>query len=123
VCQDAKIMLPLKFGVTNSFFSNPVIFDKIQVVEAIEAPEIIHYAGNAPWVYHKNYHAHKEIWWKNKGEAKLGFNNINFGYLKSMILHYARSIRFVIIHFKPFPRMKPSTISKKEVLRKIYSKN
>lgn len=58
VCQDTKIILPLKFGILNTFVTNnEFIKDNISSLkEMLSDPRIIHYAGFAPWVIEKNRH-------------------------------------------------------------------
>ncbi|GAB1858533.1 glycosyltransferase family 8 protein [Flavobacteriaceae bacterium MHTCC 0001] len=116
ICQDSKMMLPLKFGVINNFFSASYHYNEKEVLEAMNSPEIIHFAGNAPWKYISNHHFHKKIWWTYKRRANLGLNNINRNYIKSMLIYYLRVIKFFVLNFKPFPYRKPRTITNTQVL-------
>jgi lipopolysaccharide biosynthesis glycosyltransferase len=119
VCQDSKIMLPLKFGIINNFFSASHRYNKNEILEAIESPEIIHYAVYAPWKYSSNHHFYKKIWWYYKRKSDLGYNTINFNYFKSMIIHYRKAIKFILTNFKAYSYSKPATISKKDILAKL----
>lgn len=119
ICQDSKIMLPLRFGVINNFFSASHRYDKHQVMEAMDYPEIVHYAGNSPWKYPSNHHFHKKLWWNNFKRANLGPNNIKYNYVKSMIFYYLKILKFNITNFKSYPYPKPRTISKREVLENL----
>lgn len=52
VCQDSKILLPLKYGILNCFFYNQEILNseyQAEIKECILNPIIIHYAGQNPW--------------------------------------------------------------------------
>lgn len=119
VCQDSKIMLPLKFGIINNFFSAPHRYNKYEVLDTIKSPEIIHYAGNSPWRYSSNHHFYRKTWWYYKRKSKVGYNTINSNYIKSIIIHYRKALKFIVTNLKPYPYRKPSTISKKEVLDKL----
>lgn len=119
LCQDSKIILPLRFGVVNNFFSASYRYDKNQVLEAMNNPVIIHYAGNSPWKYPSNHHFHKKLWWSYMKKSKVNQNSILFNYYKSMIIHCLKFIKFKITKFKPYPYAKPKTISKKKVLANL----
>lgn len=59
ICQDTKIILPLRFGIINSFFVEPVFYQppyREQLIDCVCHPSIIHYAGQAPWI--KEYANH-----------------------------------------------------------------
>ena len=52
ICQDNKIVLPLKFGIMDYFFKEDRFYNspyKEQLLECIENPAIVHYAGQSPW--------------------------------------------------------------------------
>lgn len=53
LCQDTKIVLPMKFGIQEAFFRNESLYSSqwsAQMLECIDDPHIVHYAGYAPWV-------------------------------------------------------------------------
>lgn len=65
ICQDNKIMLPLKYGIINDFFLNEYGFRppyKSELLECIDAPVIIHYAGQAPWKKEIANHLMQDRW-------------------------------------------------------------
>lgn len=53
LCQDTKIILPMRYGIQEAYFRNSKFHDtesKSGVIEALKHPAIIHYAGLAPWI-------------------------------------------------------------------------
>ncbi|MDE6692776.1 MAG: glycosyltransferase family 8 protein [Muribaculaceae bacterium] len=53
LCQDTKIVLPMKFGIQEAFFRNDILYGSrwsTEMLECIDDPRIVHYAGYAPWV-------------------------------------------------------------------------
>lgn len=52
VCQDSKIVLPLRYGIMDFFFMEERFYHapyKKQLYDCINNPAIIHYAGRNPW--------------------------------------------------------------------------
>ena len=52
LCQDSKIVLPLRYGIMDYYFKNGVFYQKPyaqELKDCIERPAIIHYAGMNPW--------------------------------------------------------------------------
>ena len=52
LCQDTKIVLPLRYGIMDYFFKTDLFYDKPyarELRDCIEHPAIIHYAGMNPW--------------------------------------------------------------------------
>ena len=52
ICQDTKILLPLRYGILQWFFTNDKFYEmpfREQLKDCIERPAIIHYAFCAPW--------------------------------------------------------------------------
>lgn len=66
ICQDSKITLPLKYGILAPFFTHEEFMRiyKEQVLEAINNPKIIHYAGCAPWIIESTPHYFESLFWK-----------------------------------------------------------
>lgn len=65
ICQDNKFLLPLKYGIINDFFLNEYGFIppyKSELLECIDAPVIIHYAGQAPWKREIANHLMQDRW-------------------------------------------------------------
>lgn len=53
LCNHAKIVLPIKYGLQPCFFNNDELLSssyRCQIIEAYKEPCIIHYAGCAPWI-------------------------------------------------------------------------
>ena len=106
ICKDTKILLPLKYGILNAFILNKDFLQKYknEIIELLEDPKIIHYAGLNPWIIEKNRHFMREYFYKyNK---MIGFpvksRHILTGmplirYRIKQILDY-----FHIIHFRPY---------------------
>lgn len=67
VCQDSKILLPLKYGILDSFYRNRQFMGiyREEILESLDDPRIIHYAGCAPWVAENHRHLFYDRFWKN----------------------------------------------------------
>lgn len=53
LCQDLKIVLPMKYGIQEGFFREEKLYVSPwagQLLECVDDPKIIHYAGCAPWI-------------------------------------------------------------------------
>ncbi len=53
LCQDCKIVLPMKYGIQESFFREEKLYSPHwgrQLLECVDDPRIVHYAGYAPWI-------------------------------------------------------------------------
>jgi len=66
ICCESKILLPLKYDIVNGFFCDDYYYEKYsaELLECIEHPAIIHYAGRAPWVIEKSNHLLQDYWEK-----------------------------------------------------------
>ncbi|GAB1858535.1 glycosyltransferase family 8 protein [Flavobacteriaceae bacterium MHTCC 0001] len=123
ICRATKMLLPLKYGIINNYFSESYRYEKNEVLEAVETPVIIHYAGNAPWKYSRNFHFFGDKWWSYKKRVNLGFmNNITRTYIKTMFVYYRRLLMFVFFKLKPYPYKRPEMISRDEVLNRLNVK-
>lgn len=73
LCQDTKILLPLKYGILNCFFYDKEILSSkylTEIKECISNPVIIHYAGQNPWKIELAKHMLNEEWNKYNGMLK-----------------------------------------------------
>jgi lipopolysaccharide biosynthesis glycosyltransferase len=69
VCQDTKVILPLRYGFVTGIFSIPELYRDYpeQVLECYKTPAIVHYAGTSPWI--EEFHSHPYYWlWKQMNE-------------------------------------------------------
>lgn len=66
ICQDSKILLPLKYETMNSYFRNDEFVNlyKDEFKDMILDPRIIHYAGCPPWFIETNVHIYSSLFWK-----------------------------------------------------------
>lgn len=66
VCQDSKMLLPLKYGILNPFVLNKTFMEiyKEEIIDFINDPRIIHYAGFAPWKKETNRHFMRDYFFK-----------------------------------------------------------
>lgn len=65
ICQDDKIVLPLRYNVVNYFFSEKDYIRSSyikQLKECIQHPAIIHYAGWYPWIKDGPQHSMCNVW-------------------------------------------------------------
>lgn len=64
ICRDYKTFIPLKYGVTKSLFTKPYFYTadyKAQMLDCLNNPVVIHYAGCAPW-YMESEHPMADVW-------------------------------------------------------------
>lgn len=53
LCQDTKLVLPLKYGIQEYFFRDERFYTSRwceQLLDCVDDPRIVHYAGYAPWI-------------------------------------------------------------------------
>lgn len=65
ICQDSKIILPLRFGILNAFFTGNAFYQASYVKElrdCVDHPAIIHYAGCYPWIRYFANHLMQSEW-------------------------------------------------------------
>lgn len=65
ICHDTKIILPMKYGILDAYFHYDCFRTdeyRNQLLEALDNPVIIHYAGQAPWIYERMYHQFQSRW-------------------------------------------------------------
>lgn len=65
VCHNSKKILPMKYGVLDVYFHNDCFRTneyRDQLLDALDYPVIIHYAGQAPWIYERMYHQFQNRW-------------------------------------------------------------
>ena len=65
LCQDSKIVLPMRYGILGVFFVNEVFYKRpylTELKECISSPIIIHYAGENPWKIELSNHVYQEEW-------------------------------------------------------------
>lgn len=65
ICQDSKIVLPLRYNVMNYFFLENIFYRQPyieQLKECLQHPAIIHYAGWYPWVKDGMQHCMCNMW-------------------------------------------------------------
>lgn len=53
LCRDTKMVLPMKYGIQECFFRDERLYSpswRSQMLECVDDPRIVHYAGYAPWI-------------------------------------------------------------------------
>ena len=92
ICRDAKILLPLKYDIVDGFFHDDYFYKNYpqELRECVEAPVIIHYAGQAPWVVELSNHLLQDEWEKYNGGLEKPVNKIyqSKGFLKIKVMLY-----------------------------------
>ena len=97
LCQDTKIILPLKYDIVYYYLTRPYFRVKMpqECIEMIEHPQIIHYAGLVPWIKEKDKHFFSYLWhyYNHLLPTPAKTYKINKGYryyvhLLKVILHY-----------------------------------
>ncbi len=115
ICQDHKIVLPMRYGILGCYFENEVFYHQPyleELKECVSSPAIIHYAGQNPWKIELSKHLYQAEWEK--------FNN--------MLRHPAK--RFYITNGWNFVKMKvwqmlhskrkSCGLTKEEVISRIH---
>ena len=67
ICRDSKIILPMKYGIMDSFLTNPIFQENgysAQIKDCIYNPVIIHYNGKTPWYKEYKKHTFNKEWEK-----------------------------------------------------------
>lgn len=65
ICRDTKVLLPLKYGIIDAFFTSDSFVDfglSSQIKESFHNPAIIHYAGQSPWIIERARHTLQSYW-------------------------------------------------------------
>lgn len=65
ICRDTKVLLPLKYGIIDAFFTSDSFVDfglSSQIKESFHNPAIIHYAGQSPWIIERAKHTLQTYW-------------------------------------------------------------
>lgn len=65
LCQDLKIVLPMKYGIQEGFFRRESLYSspyKEQLLECVDDPRIVHYAGYAPWLRENDWTVMHHRW-------------------------------------------------------------
>lgn len=65
VCAGSRIVLPMKYGVLDAHFHYVWRYSedlRQQALDALDHPVIVHYAGQAPWIYERMYHQFQCMW-------------------------------------------------------------
>ena len=115
ICQDTKVILPLKYGIQKCFFideqyyHNPKLARELK--DCIEQPVIIHFAGSAPWYKEIAYHPFQKDWedYNNKVVPTIKMKYMTKGWARiKMHIWYA-------FH----PHKKEAVISKSEILQRL----
>lgn len=114
ICRDHKIILPMRYGIIGAYFEKDVFLRQPyldQLKECLQAPAIIHYAGQAPWKIELSYHPFQEEWEKYnnmlKHPAKRVYITKGWNFIKMKIWN--------MLH----PNQIKKRINKKELLQKI----
>lgn len=115
VCQDIKIILPLKYGIQKCFFIDEIYYKDQRFAQelrdCIEHPAIIHYAGSAPWYKEVAYHPFQKDW--EDYNAKI------HPPVKAMYLTKGWKRLKMHIWYAFHPNKRETIISKSEILQKL----
>lgn len=98
-CVDDKIVLSPEYGVLTRYFLEPNFLEdygKDTILDLLDHPKIIHYAGYQPWIYAKNKSAHSWIWWDFYKRLPKGVKNVEKTYYISIIKFFVRYILTII---------------------------
>lgn len=118
LCQDIKALFPLKYGfmdvfVENEFFCKNEL--KVQLIEALATPAIVHYAGCVPWIRESRPSIFSAEW-----------DSVNSTLEKPVKLKFqAKGIHFVnrILWNLTHPRYSRMKYSRQKALDKLKNSN
>lgn len=114
ICNDSKIILPLKYGVVQWYFTNIHFYRgafKHQLSDAINNPVIIHYAFTPPWYRDCQKHIFHNVWVKYN---KLLKNPMRIKYKSRGILKLKNLIWDILN-----PNGRQPSITYEEILQKL----
>lgn len=122
VCKDSKIRLPLKYGILDHFYRDERFARRFadEVIESLDDPRIVHYAGCAPWISEYQHHYFADEFWKyaNKiGDVKKQHycSGLSLLILKTKII-------LANIGIKRFKKLlPPRKMNKNEVVNNCYN--
>lgn len=114
ICRDSKIILPLKYGVVQWYFTEEKFYQSYFLAELKESvlnPLIIHYAFTPPWYKDCQKHIFHDLWisYNNKLKKPARVKYRSKGFLK---------LKLMIWNFIHHPKNKPC-ISKDSILDKL----
>ena len=122
VCRETKVMLPLAYDIIHPFVTDErILKDRAgEIVEMLENPKIIHYAGFFPWFFETDKHILREYWAKYNVMSGVGMKK---RYMYRGFARVKHGIKIVLdsLHlydYKPWFRTTPRT-SVEEVKNKI----
>lgn len=112
ICRNAKILLPLKYDIVDGFFHDDYYYQHYprELRECVDAPVIIHYAGQAPWVVELSNHLLQDEWEKYNRELKEPVNKI---YQSKGIL------KIKVILYRLFHTKTDKTLNKRDVIERL----
>lgn len=116
LCQDTKIILPMKYGILGVYFSKDCFYKepyRPQLYECVDSPKIIHYAAQAPWKIELASHPLQDEWDKYNSMLNHPANKeyITKGW------KYIKMKTWYFIH----PDLKPKRLSKSDILKRLHS--
>lgn len=111
ICRNAKILLPLKYDIVDGFFHDDYYYQHYprELRECVDAPVIIHYAGQAPWVVELSNHLLQDEWEKYNRELKEPVKKVyqSKGFLKIKVILYR------LFHFNTIRRLERQDVINK----------
>lgn len=114
LCQDSKIVLPMRYGILGVYFVDKVFYEQpylSELKECIYSPAIIHYAGENPWKIELSNHLYQAEWEKYNNmlrhPAKREYITKGWYFVKMKV--------WQMIH----PNQKRHRLSKDEVIKRI----
>lgn len=101
VCRETKIILPPRYSALVTYFTyEPFIQEHHnQMMDMIDSPSIIHYAGYQPWLYHKNKSVHASLWWRTYYKLH-AFPRIPCVYILHFFWYWAKVVGLKLKIFK-----------------------
>lgn len=118
ICHDSKIILPLRYGVVQWYFTNDEFYKPpfiCQIEECLTKPVIIHYAFTAPWFKDSQRHIFTDKWLAYNQNLK---HPVRIRY-KAKGLDKIK----IIMHDMLYSSQRSPSISVSEIIKKINKNN
>lgn len=106
VCVNTKMVLPMKFGVLDVHFHYVWRYSedmRQQALEALDNPVIVHYAGQAPWIYERMYHQFQHLWDEYNAMLEQPIQKIHYKERNKSVRHIIRNF-LDKLHIMRLPR-------------------
>lgn len=114
LCQDSKIVLPLRYGIMDYFFENDRFYQepyKQQLIDCINRPAIVHYAGRNPWKRELATTVMQDVWEKYNRMLKHPVKKVYI--TKGWLL--VKLLLWKVLH----PQVRTNRLTRQDILKRL----